>query len=220
MVISLIQSVKSEASGQTTPAISITASLAGSLIIVHVANDTFRTISSVTDNQSNAYISVTGAQGSQGNDVWYLWYCENANAGVTTVTVHFSAGANYCASVEEYSGVKSSGSLDTSATQTNASIAVTSPAIIPSVSGELLVTSAITDDFFLTGVSSPWTTTSAATSIDGFAAGYYINPPLSSQSAAYAPTTATHTGGALAASFLPGPTGPSAKQKASMFLSL
>ena len=61
------------------------ASSAGSTIIVLVSNTNGTDTGTVTDDKSNTYTLVTGMS---------LWYCINATAGVTTITVASDAAAH------------------------------------------------------------------------------------------------------------------------------
>lgn len=216
MGITQIQAAEHGQSGSITNVVTIAPSTAGSLIVVQFACNTAKSVASVSDG-TNTYQLATGTKGNTGNLGTEIWYALNVSAGITSVTVTLTATGNSMVSVEEYSGIKSSAAFDTGANQNNSG-PILSPSITPSAAGELLVASAVCDDFFITGVSSPWTTSDHETSVDGFATGYYVNAPLSPQQAPFVPSTSTTSGHSSAASFLATPTGPSADQKASMFL--
>lgn len=207
MAITQLQKVKVDSNSTPNPVATISASQVGSLIVVQAANDTGLVVNSIDDNKSNVYGLAVGTKGTQNAAEWELWYCANATAGVTTVNLHWSGNANQIISVEEYSGVKLSSPLDLTNSLPMTSGSPIGPSLTPSVAGELLVTSCICNDFFLTGVSAPWLLTQVATVFDGWAGAYYVNPPLSSQQAAFIPTTGVFQAGSLVASFLPQPAG-------------
>src|SRR6266853_3260702 len=214
MAITQVQAVDKGTLSSDSPTITISATSAGNLIVAQISNVGTRTVSSVTDNVSNMYVFATGSHQITTNHVIDTWYCQNCSAGATTVTVNFSGSCNSIVSVEEYSGVKTSGALDTANALYTAAGSTVGPSLTPSATGELLTSAALTDDFFLTGVNSPWTASDHESSVDGFAAGYYVNAPLSAQQCPFTPTT-SGASVATGAVFFPAATGASAKKKAS-----
>lgn len=122
------------------------------------------------------------------------------------------------ADVQEYSGVKTSGSFDMAA-NSHGGGPVVGPSITPSVSGELLVCVGGNGNYAFDSIDSPWTAVNLPGDL-GFGDAYYIDAPLSVQSCIFEPagsSTAPFDFATSAASFLP-TGGPSDKQKASMFL--
>lgn len=83
---------------------------AGSLIVVAISSS--HSISSVTDSRGNTY---TEAVPYNAHNI-AIWYAQNAFAGATTVTVNYSGSTSYdSVAIHEYSGVATSGALDTTA---------------------------------------------------------------------------------------------------------
>lgn len=87
--------VENETASGTTCPITITSSLAGSILAVAGYNRGSRTITGVTDNKSNTWVQATGAAGSDSGGVVTSdnWYMLTPTAGVTTITVQFSGTA-------------------------------------------------------------------------------------------------------------------------------
>lgn len=76
-----------------------------------------RKISSITDDASNTWHSVASRADNAQGTVTELWYVENISGTITSATVTYSAsGTNIELFADEYSGVTTSGSLDTSIT--------------------------------------------------------------------------------------------------------
>lgn len=99
-------------SGGTLSVRSGPATTAGNLLICRVTTRTIGTIVTLTDDAANTWVEV-GHASHGGGDQW-LFYCENA-ASTTAVTVHLTASANHFSFLSEWSGVATSGALDTSA---------------------------------------------------------------------------------------------------------
>jgi hypothetical protein len=78
----------------TTVSVTMTSTAAGALIVVAADNASSRTVSSITDNLgTNTYVQASGAASSNGTDRGDIWYCLNANSGITSVTITFSGAA-------------------------------------------------------------------------------------------------------------------------------
>lgn len=203
----------------STCIISLGATAAGDLIVIQVGWDANTvSITSVTDGV-NTYVHASGSDsGTNGTLRADTWYAENIAGGNVNPTVNLSGTATHVvASAVEYSGAKASGSFQTGAFVVNAAGASVGPNLTPNTAGSLLVSNAWTHDFFYTGVSAPWNLEGHDDSVDGYAAADYINPPLSVQSAAFAPSTSGEyaSSGAI---FLPPASGPSHATKTGMFL--
>ncbi len=212
MAIALVQAVKGASSASSDLPATLSASTAGNLIVVQIANFSTRLVTSVTDNVLNAYTQAPNAHFANGAYETDIYYCTNCIAGATTVTAHLSGLASVIMSVEEYSGVlATSGAFDTANGQYQASGSAVGPSLTPSAAGELLVSSSGSTDVFITGVSSPWATLVHETSVNGFASGYYINAPLSAQQAPFTPTTSMRSisSGAV---FFQAPTGGASRE--------
>lgn len=82
------------ASGTTCP-ITITSSLAGSVLTIAGFSRSTRAITGVTDNQGNTWVQAAGAAGSESTGLITSdnWYVLTPTAGVTTITVAFSGAA-------------------------------------------------------------------------------------------------------------------------------
>lgn len=98
----------------------------GNLIIVWVAHEQDGFVDSMTDNQSNTYTLVRGYSSQDAR--LELWYAENVTGGTVTITIDIKNATNtsnpeynyQTVIAREYSGVKTSGSLDTHAFEINA----------------------------------------------------------------------------------------------------
>lgn len=105
--VEFLQSASGTGSG-TSKAVAFSLNVvAGSLLVAAISAS--NSISSITDTQGNTWQVAVGynAHGIA------VWYCENAAAGATTVTVNFSGSTSYNGvSIHEYAGVLTSGALD------------------------------------------------------------------------------------------------------------
>src|SRR5579871_1582860 len=112
MAISPVQSVSSY---QTGSSYVLTCAATGSGHLLVLAFDvigggiTDPFISSITDNVGNTYINAPGTKASDGTTIWY---CENCLPGATTVTITYNGSGFNNVWFQEFSGVKTSGSLD------------------------------------------------------------------------------------------------------------
>lgn len=107
--IAHVQSTSIGTSGASSRALAFLSNVtAGSAIIV--ATTSSHAVTNVTDSQGNTYIEAV-PYNSVGMSIWY---CLNAAAGATTVTVTYSGTTSYDALIiHEYSGVALTGALDT-----------------------------------------------------------------------------------------------------------
>ncbi|HTQ58931.1 MAG TPA: hypothetical protein VMI32_01805 [Candidatus Solibacter sp.] len=91
-----------------------TGSLASNLITLRITAPHGSTISSITDNLSQTYSLATSVDSGSGGWITALYYKAGTSAGVTQITVTYSAAvADWHGAVMEYSGVATSSALDT-----------------------------------------------------------------------------------------------------------
>ena len=225
MAITLVQGNYNEIFTSASLAIGYTSpTTVGNFLVVLLGWQDAVDVTSVVDDAGNTYTRATGAYARATDGGWNqstdIYYCENSAgiANTVTITMTGSAGA-INAAIQEYSGVKASGSLDTTVPATGGGNVI-GGSITPSLAGEILFCVAGEGQYVLSGtVDSPWTQIQNSTN-DGFGTAGYINPPLSATACHFNPTGATSPFdfASSTASFKPVASGPSAKQKASMFL--
>lgn len=96
---------------------------AGNLIFVHVvANQTVATFS-VTDSLGNTYTQAGGYASTTGGGRLSQWYAQNIAGGSCTITVSASVASLFSMSFAEFSGLATSGVLETAVTATGTSSA-------------------------------------------------------------------------------------------------
>lgn len=117
-----------------------TGTLAGNLLTLRMTYPHGSTLSSITDNKSSTY--TLGASADSGGWVTGLYYLAGAPGGISQINVNFSASiSDWHASLQEFSGVASSGPADgscSSSTTTPPTVQCGS-AIVTSASGDLIV---------------------------------------------------------------------------------
>jgi len=90
-----------------------TGSLAGNLVTLRITAPHGSTVSSVTDNLSQTYSLATSVDSGSGGWITALYYVAGTQAGVTQITVTYSASvADWHGAVMEYSGLATSSPLD------------------------------------------------------------------------------------------------------------
>ena len=90
-----------------------TGSLAGNLITLRITAPHGATISSIADNKSDSYTLGISVDSGVGGWVTALYYVAGAPAGITQITVNYSASvADWHGAVMEYSGVATSSPAD------------------------------------------------------------------------------------------------------------
>jgi hypothetical protein len=102
------------------------ATTAGNLLEVEVGVDGTKTVTGITDG-TNVYSRATSV--TNGNTTLEIWYYNGSStsmAAATTLTVTLSAAANCALDWKEYAGIKTSGILDVTASNTGTGTAVTS----------------------------------------------------------------------------------------------
>ncbi len=162
MAISRLQSVAHFQTNSVTNAVTTTATQAGSLIVVMICEfGSSNVVQSITDDKSNTYTHATGADSHYVNSLaMQIYYAENAVGGVTTVTAALSPSRSSIMAVAEYSGIKTSSSLDAAGATTDqatSSSPALGPSLISTVDGELIVTSLVPLSNSLDTVAAPWT---------------------------------------------------------------
>ncbi len=165
--------------------------VSGHLLVATIAWINNLTVTSVMDSAGNTWTQVPGAASglSPGNYQSDIWYCKNCLAGAPfgTVTVTMSGTAlRLRVWVTEWSGADTSAPVDL-AHNLSTHAGPTSPAILPSVSGQLLVAVLASNVNTITAVSTGWT--ALGPGADSWETDYYINPAVSSQQAIYTPTS-------------------------------
>lgn len=161
MTIALVQSVALTFPAPANPVATLSSTLAGSLIVVTYGcngGGGAHLITAVTDNQSNTYLHQAGFVDNNGSQTTDVWYSENSTAGVTSVTITVDPNGFFSSGfVQEYSGVKSSSSLDVFGTNAGTTPPSSDgPILNPSQNGELLLTFFTINDSATFSVNSPW----------------------------------------------------------------
>jgi hypothetical protein len=123
-----------------------TGTLGGNLLVFSITYPHGSTLSSIVDNQSSAY--VLGASTDSGSGGWVTsdYYVPGSAAGITQITVNFSAPVNdWHGSAREYSGVATASPFDGSCASSAATppIVQCSSGISTTASGDLVVSSAM-----------------------------------------------------------------------------
>lgn len=122
------------------PVLTISASTAGNVVIVHIGYaSASATVSSVTDNQSNVY--ALGSKLTSGTNNLYQAYAVQTTGGTTQVTINFSVSVSYVIYAEEYSGGAATNAAinDTSTTGTGTSTSLAVSTLTTAATGELIV---------------------------------------------------------------------------------
>lgn len=202
--------------------VSISASGSGHLLVVWVgifdSGALNTTASSITDNVGNTYIKIPASvSGTAGSAYSEMWYAKNSTAGATTVTI--SAATNFfqvMAYVFEFSGADTSAPFDVASAAAQNSMPPVSGTLTPSQTGEVLVSGAINPDIVLTGISTSGWISTADNIVEPQASGYLLNASVSSQQAAYSPSSNSDGSGSIAA--FKAPTGGFTAAQGSMIL--
>ena len=130
-----------QSAGSTTATVTLPrASTQGDLLVLSASVYTGATnhITKVTDTAGNSWTRIGAFSVSGHNSDGEMWYSANA-APTTAVTVQLGTTVNTAVEVQEFSGVATTGALDTSAGSSNTSAAASSGAITPAAGNELLV---------------------------------------------------------------------------------
>lgn len=217
MSIAFVQGARNGGSFSSST-IACSATGTGNLIIITIGvNPTFNIVTSITDNKSNTYIQVPGAQASEtGAGITDIWYCPNAIGGVTGVTVHVGTLASGFVYLMEFSGVKTTSPIDNAnALSQGAGQPSTGPVLTVSNSGDLLITTINKSATIVTGITAPWVVASGT----GDDNNVYLIAPGSTGNfhATYTPTS-SDAYAASGVAFFPPSSGPSGAQQASTFL--
>jgi hypothetical protein len=140
MALGVTQIASNTGSAVTSVAVTVSSTAAGSLIVVGVGWQNGSTsITSVTDNQSNTYVSADAAV-VNGNAGAQIWYCENATGGVTSVTVTWSASAGRGQpTVYEISGAATANAKDQTSSGTGSGTALAVASFTPTVANSIAI---------------------------------------------------------------------------------
>jgi hypothetical protein len=121
-----------------------TGTLANNLLTLRMTYPHGSTVSSISDNKSSTYTLGVSADSGTSGWVTALYYIPGAAAGITQITVAFSASvADWHAAIQEYSGVATSSPGDgtCSSTTTTPPTVQCTAAIVTGTSGDLIVAS-------------------------------------------------------------------------------
>jgi hypothetical protein len=123
-----------------------TGTLGGNLLVLSITYPHGSTLSSIVDNKFSGYL--LGASTDSGSGGWVTsdYYVPGSAAGITQITVNFSAlVSDWHGSVREYSGIATASPLDGSCANSAATppIVQCSSGISTSASGDLVVSSAM-----------------------------------------------------------------------------
>lgn len=196
--ITFRQERRSSVIGSST-SVSIAASGSGNLIVVMLAY-TSASLSPISVSDGvNTYIQAAG--GTATNSIYTVstWYAYNSVAGATSVSVSIPTSTNLVVSVQEFTGTGSSDPLVTANTLLNSSGTDVGPTLLPTNTGQLLVSLIMSTDETSFGAQSPW----AGIAIPNYGGdAFYINPPVSSQQVQFTPVAVVNYG-ATGAVFAP-----------------
>jgi hypothetical protein len=118
-------------------------SLAGNLMTLRLTAPHGSTISSITDNLSDSYTLGVSVDSGSGGWVTAMYYLAGAPAGITQITVTYSASvADWHGAVMEYSGVATSSPVDGTCSNHSTTIAC-SAAMTTTGANDLIVASTI-----------------------------------------------------------------------------
>lgn len=120
-----------------------TGSLAGNLITLRITAPHGSTISSITDNLSDTYTLGVSVDSGSGGWITAMYYLAGAPAGITQITVNYSASvADWHGAVGEYSGVATSSPVDGTCSN-HTTTSACSAAMTTSAANDLVVASMI-----------------------------------------------------------------------------
>lgn len=164
MAISAVQTSAQVAATGASAALTLVATGAGNLVVVHINTTTAQTVTGVTDNASNTY--AVSAALDNGADRAYQAYGVQVAGGATTVTVTFSASVVHRCGADEYSGAAASNvaAFDASTTGTGTGTAVSVSTLTPAETGELIVVTGCTP---LGDAAATWTAGTGYTLYNG-----------------------------------------------------
>ncbi len=118
-------------------------SLAGNLMTLRITAPHGSTISSITDNLSDSYTLGVSVDSGSGGWVTAMYYLAGAPAGITQITVTYSASvADWHGAVMEYSGIATSSPVDGACSNHSTTIAC-SAAMTTTGTNDLIVASTI-----------------------------------------------------------------------------
>lgn len=125
--------------GTTAVALTMSATGAGNLVVVHIRISDATTTPAVTDDKGNAY--VVSAPVVNGSVSLFQAYGVQVTGGVTTVSVTPSASNTMRCGADEYSGGKTTNAtvFDVTKTGTGTSTSLAVSTLTPAATGELIV---------------------------------------------------------------------------------
>lgn len=196
----------------------LAASGTGNLIVVMVIGGVSgNTIISMTDNVLNTYQAVPNTYISNGSvGIVDMWYAKNSLPGATAITITTSSPLGGTTMVAEYSGVSTGSVVDDGENHnTVGGNPKVGPVLTTTKTGDLLVSFVNSSAVVPTGVSSPWSLIPGDPSCEFV---HYLNTGTpGTYQALFTPLQTDQSINSGAAFFAPS-TGPSSKQKSSMFL--
>lgn len=159
MSIALVQHVSGDANNTATISVTIPAVTAGNTIVI-VLGGTASVATSTTCSDSVNTVQTAAAPASAHSAAAAIYYIENATAGSHTVTANFASGSYATMLLSEWSGMPSSGVLDSVSLNANGfGTAITANSVTPAAANELAIVAL--------GMNSASTPTWGAGLIDG-----------------------------------------------------
>lgn len=120
-----------------------TGSLSGNLITLRITAPHGSTVSSISDNLSDTYTLGVSVDSGSGGWVTAMYYLANAPAGITQISVTYSASvADWHGAVAEYSGVATTSPVDGTCSNQSTTIACSS-AITTTGANDLIIATTI-----------------------------------------------------------------------------
>lgn len=150
--------------------ITINASGAGHLIAVAVAMASPTvSVSSITDNAGNAYVSASARGTDSAGASTEIWYAKNSKAGATSVTVHFTGSIFNMFWVAEVSRIDLTSPVDTKGSISNGNANPSTSASLTTTQSHDFVYAVIFQGGVVSGATTPFTEQSI---VNGNAAAY------------------------------------------------
>ena len=146
---------KASSFGNPISSLNISATGSGNLIAVAVMFNGSTSVTSITDNAGNAYVSA-GARSVKGSLSTEVWYAANSKSGATIVTPHFGSSPSHVEITEwEVSGL-SSGSPDAVNTSSGNVTAnnTPGPAVTTSQAGDFVISALFANLASFTSITS------------------------------------------------------------------
>lgn len=141
--------------GSPLSSLAVSSTGAGHLIAVALMFNGGTSVSSITDNAGNAYVSA-GARSATGGLTVEIWYATNSKSGATAITPKFAGSPNHVEMTEwEVSGI-ATGSPDAVNTATGSvtSDNTAGPAVTTSEAGDFVISVLFANSSDFSGISS------------------------------------------------------------------